>query len=103
QTANSRSISEQPIRLRISGPVNSWPLTPTCCLLSTVCCLLVMWDAKRQFIWLAAGLALRTFVAYSDAHDEDGTFVPRFFFFMESLVLIIIVSLCYIYSRKKQK
>jgi hypothetical protein len=60
-----------------------------------------MWDAKRQFIWLAAGLALGTFVAYSDAHDEDGTFVPRFFFFMEGLVLIIIVSLFYIYSRKK--
>lgn len=61
-----------------------------------------VWDAKRQFIWLAVGLALGTFVAYSDAHDEDGTFVPRFFFFMESLVLIIIASLFYIYSRKKQ-
>src|SRR6266511_1944806 len=33
-----------------------------------------MWDAKRQFIWLAAGLALGTFVAYSDAHTEDGFF-----------------------------
>jgi len=60
-----------------------------------------MWDAKRQFIWLAAGLVLGTFVAWSDAHDEDGTFVPRFFVFMESLVLIIIVVLFYIYSRKK--
>jgi hypothetical protein len=61
-----------------------------------------MWDAKRQFIWLAAGILLGTFVAYSDAHDEDGSFVPRFFVFMESLVLIIIASLFYIYSRKKQ-
>jgi len=61
-----------------------------------------VWDARRQFIWLAAGLVLGTFVAYSDAHDEDGTFVPRFFVFMESLVLIIIASLFYIYSRKKQ-
>ena len=60
-----------------------------------------MWDAKRQFIWLAAGLALGTFVAFSDAHDENNVFVPRFFFFMESLVLIIILSLFYIYSRKK--
>ena len=60
-----------------------------------------MWDAKRQFIWLAAGLALGTFVAYSDSFTEDGVFVPRFFVFMESLVLIIIVSLFYIYSRKK--
>jgi len=61
-----------------------------------------MWDAKRQFIWLAAGLALGTFVAFSDAHDEDGAFVPRFFFFMESLVLGIVALLYYLYSRKKQ-
>jgi hypothetical protein len=59
------------------------------------------WDTKRQAIWLAAGLLLGTFVAYSDAHDEDGTFVPRFFIFMESLVLIIIAVLFYIYSRKR--
>ncbi len=62
-----------------------------------------MWDAKRQFIWLAAGLALGTFVAFSDAHDEDGTFVPRFFVFMESLVLVIIALLFFLYSRKKDK
>jgi hypothetical protein len=61
-----------------------------------------MWDAKRQFIWLAAGLALGTFVAYSDAHDEDGTFVPRFFVFMETLVLGIIGLLFYVYSRKNR-
>ncbi len=60
-----------------------------------------MWDAKRQFIWLAAGLTLGTLVAYSDAHDEDGTFVPSFFIFMESLVLIIIAILFFIYSRKR--
>ncbi len=59
------------------------------------------WDAKRQFIWLAAGLILGTLVAYQDSFDEDGTFVPRFFVFMESLVLIIIVVLFYLYSRKK--
>jgi hypothetical protein len=60
-----------------------------------------MWDLKRQFIWLAAGLTLGTLVAYQDSFDEDGTFVPRFFIFMESLVLIIIVVLFYLYSRKK--
>lgn len=59
------------------------------------------WDTKRQAIWLAAGLLLGTFVAYSDAHTEDGTFVPRFFIFMESLVLIIIAVLFYVYSRKR--
>jgi hypothetical protein len=61
-----------------------------------------MWDAKRQFIWLAAGLALGTFVAYSDAHTEAGIFVPRFFVFMESLVLIIVTILFYIYSKKNR-
>jgi len=60
-----------------------------------------VWDAKRQFIWLAAGLIVGTIVAFSDAHDEDGTFVPRFFVFMESLVLGIIALLFYLYSRKK--
>ena len=61
------------------------------------------WDTKRQFIWLAAGIALGTFVAYQDAHDEGGVFVPRFFVFMESLVLIIIAVLFYVYSRKREK
>jgi hypothetical protein len=61
-----------------------------------------MWDAKRQFIWMAAGVILGTFVAYSDAHDEDGTFVPRFFVFMESLVLGIIALLFYLYSRRRR-
>jgi hypothetical protein len=59
------------------------------------------WDAKRQLIWLAAGLTLGTLVAFQDAHDEDGTFVPRFFIFMEGLVLIIIGVLFYLYSRKQ--
>jgi flagellar biosynthesis protein FliQ len=60
-----------------------------------------MWDTKRQLIWLVAGLTVGTLVAYADAHDEDGMFVPRFFVFMESLVLIIIAVLFYIYSRKR--
>jgi hypothetical protein len=60
-----------------------------------------LWDAKKQLIWLATGLILGTFVAYQDAHLEDGTFVLRFFIFMESLVLIIIAGLFYVYSRKK--
>jgi flagellar biosynthesis protein FliQ len=60
-----------------------------------------MWDRRRQIVWLAAGLIVGTFVAFSDAH-EDGIFVPRFFVFMESLVLIIIGTLFYIYSRRKR-
>jgi flagellar biosynthesis protein FliQ len=60
-----------------------------------------MWDGRRQIVWLAAGLIVGTFVAFSDAHDEDGIFVPRFFVFMESLVLLIIALLFYFYSRRK--
>jgi hypothetical protein len=61
-----------------------------------------VWDAKRQFIWLAAGIGLGSFIAYLDAHDDDGNFVPRFFIFMELLMLIIISVMFYIYSRKKR-
>jgi hypothetical protein len=60
-----------------------------------------MWDRRRQIVWLVAGLIVGTFVAFSDAHDEDGIFVLRFFVFMESLVLGIIALLFYLYSRKK--
>ena len=59
------------------------------------------WDTKRQLIWLAGGITLGTFIAFQDAHDDDGTFVPRFFLFMESLVLIIIAILFFVYSRRK--
>ncbi|HXL81297.1 MAG TPA: hypothetical protein VN951_10510 [Pyrinomonadaceae bacterium] len=61
-----------------------------------------MWDRRRQIVWLVAGLIVGTFVAFSDAHDEDGIFVPRFFVFMETLVLLIIATLLFIYSRRKQ-
>jgi hypothetical protein len=60
-----------------------------------------VWDRRRQIVWLAAGLIVGTFVAFSDAHDDDGIFVLRFFVFMESLVLIIIAVLFYFYSRRK--
>jgi hypothetical protein len=53
-------------------------------------------------MWLSAGVILGTFVAYSDSHLEDGTFVLSFFIFMESLVLLIIAALFYFYSRKKE-
>lgn len=59
-----------------------------------------MWDAKRQLIWLVAGITAGTLVVYLDSHDEDGHFVPRFFFFMETLLLIIISTMFWIYSKK---
>ncbi len=60
-----------------------------------------MWDKKRQLTWLAAGVILGTYVAYSDSLLEDGTFVPSFFIFMETLALLIIAGLFYFYSRKR--
>jgi hypothetical protein len=50
---------------------------------------------------LVAGLAMGTFVAYSNAIDDDGRFVLSFFIFMETLILIIIAVLFFVYSRKK--
>ena len=61
-----------------------------------------MWDRKRQIVWIAAGLILGTYISYSDSLDEQGNFVPRFFVFMETLVLIIMGVLFYLYSMKKQ-
>ena len=61
-----------------------------------------MWDAKRQLIWLVAGITAGTFVVYLDSHDEDGHFVPRFFVFMEMLLLVIIATMFWIYSKRKR-
>ena len=59
------------------------------------------WDRKRQLIWIAGGLIVGTYVAYSDSFLDDGTFVPRFFIFMEIMVVLIMAGLFYLYSRKK--
>lgn len=60
------------------------------------------WDAKRQFIWLATGISVGTFVVYLDSRDDQGVFVPRFFIFMELLLLVIISVMFFLYSRKNQ-
>jgi hypothetical protein len=60
-----------------------------------------MWDRKRQVVWIAAGLILGTYISYSDSFLDDGTFVPKFFIFMETMVLLIMGGLFYVYSRKK--
>ena len=60
-----------------------------------------MWDRKRQIVWIVGGLIVGTYVAYSDSFLDDGTFVPRFFIFMEALVVLIMAGLFYLYSRKK--
>jgi len=59
------------------------------------------WDRKRQVIWIIGGLILGTYIAHSDSFLDDGTFVPRFFIFMEAMVVLIMAGLFYLYSRKK--
>ena len=41
-----------------------------------------------------------TYVAYSNSFLDDGTFVLSFFFFMETLIVLIMAGLFYWYSRK---
>ena len=60
-----------------------------------------MWDTKRQIIWLVAGVSFGTFIVYNDAKDEFGRFDPTVFVFWEIVLLAIIVTLFWLYSRKK--
>ena len=59
-----------------------------------------MWDKKRQLIWIVGGVLMGTFVAYSNAFTDDGEFSIKFFFFMETLILLIMAGLFYVYSRR---
>lgn len=61
----------------------------------------LMWDAKRQAIWLAAALILGTLYIYSVARDDAGRFDPQGFAFMEVALLFITAILFFIYSRRK--
>jgi cell division protein FtsW (lipid II flippase) len=60
-----------------------------------------MWDTKRQIIWLVVGISFGTFIVFMDAHDELGRFEASVFVFWEIVLLAIIVTLFYLYSRKK--
>jgi len=59
-----------------------------------------VWDRKRQIIWVLGGLIVGTYIAYSDSLLDDGTFVLKFFVFMEVMVLLIMAGLFYLYSRR---
>ena len=59
-----------------------------------------MWDKKRQLIWIVGGVLMGTFVAYTNAFTDDGEFSIKFFFFMETAILLIMAGLFYLYSRK---
>jgi len=61
-----------------------------------------MWDTKRQVIWLVVGISFGTFIVYQDARDEFGRFDRTVFVFWEIVLLAIIATLFYLYSRKKK-
>jgi len=60
-----------------------------------------VWDTKRQIIWLVVGISFGTFIVFMDAHDEAGRFDGAVFAFWEIILLAIILTLFYVYSRKK--
>jgi len=59
-----------------------------------------VWDRKRQYIWIIGGFLMGTFVAYSNSITDDGEFVFSFFVFMETLILLIMAGLFYLYSKR---
>jgi cell division protein FtsW (lipid II flippase) len=61
-----------------------------------------MWDTKRQIIWLVAGISFGTFIVYQDARDELGRLDRSVFIFWEIILILIILTLFFLYSRKKK-
>lgn len=59
-----------------------------------------MWDKKRKLIWIAGGLLMGTYVAYSNSITDDGEFSLSFFIFMEMLIVLIMGGLFYLYLRR---
>jgi len=59
-----------------------------------------VWDKKRKLIWIAGGVLMGTYVAYSNAFTDEREFSLSFFVFMEGLILLIMAGLFYLYSRK---
>ena len=44
-----------------------------------------MWDKKRKLIWIAGGLLMGTYVAYSNSITDDGEFSLSFFIWCVAL------------------
>ena len=60
-----------------------------------------MWDKKRQLIWIIGGFLMGTYVAYFNSITDDGEFSFSFFVFMEALILLIMLVLFYLYSKRR--
>ena len=63
---------------------------------------LIVWDTKRQIIWLIVGLAFGTIFLYPLARDEAGQTDWAYFAQLEFLLVIVIGVMFYIYSRKNK-
>jgi len=59
-----------------------------------------MWDRKRQIIWLGTGLLFGSFFLYPLARDDAGRTDWQYFLQLETLLLIVIAVMFYVYSRK---
>ena len=59
-----------------------------------------MWDRKRQLIWLGVGLLFGTFSLYPLAVDDAGRTDWQYVVQLETLLLVIIAVMFYVYSRK---
>jgi len=60
-----------------------------------------MWDTKRQIIWLVVGISFGTVILYFDAKDDFGRFDPTMFVFLEIILLLVVLVLFFLYSRRK--
>ncbi|MBC7930790.1 MAG: hypothetical protein H7Z38_09545 [Rubrivivax sp.] len=59
-----------------------------------------VWDSKRQIIWLGVGIIFGTFWLAPLARDDAGRFDWQYFLQLETLLVLIIGVMFYIYSRK---
>jgi EamA domain-containing membrane protein RarD len=62
-----------------------------------------VWDRKRQITWLAVGLIFGTFSLYPLARDAAGRTDWEYFLQLETLLVVVIAVMFYVYSRKSDK
>ena len=58
-------------------------------------------DVMPEGNGVVVGISVGTFIVYMDAHDEAGRFDGTVFAFWEIVLLAIILTLFFLYSRKK--
>jgi len=60
----------------------------------------MVWDAKRQFIWLAVGLAFGSLFLYPLARDDSGAADWAYFAQLELLLVAVMAVMFYLYGRR---